>query len=536
MMDRTRAADSVSAANSFPYDLFFVGGGLSSTLTFIQVLDELERMPTATNALLANWRWRIAVADAWGNFGGGLPYGPSVDPMLLLNNDVATMDVRGFHDWLKTNRDRWLGMLRVHPSSAVEKWLRFNQAVLAISQSQPANYLSLFLPRCVFGMFVSDILGDALIRARGLSASVELIREEVVSLEHMGSGFCLKLGSGQSLGAGLVVLGLGSLPPDPAPGLEGTPGYIHDTNSTNGTPLRSMLQVLASCAGKPGCVVIIGSHASAMETIYTIANDERIGQLISALVVISPSGRLPEAIPSGITAPFEPQSVNRLLSRTEVLAEEVIAAALSDAAGARLTGYSVIDYSPPLCSAFGRVFASLSAKEKRRFAEKYGMQFTALNRHTPPEYAAAAREMLREGKLKLIAAEVTAVEPPHGATPCFTVTFKSASGSPGQLSGEAVINCRGSGPLSRTPSLLLRDLLHSDSGIARPNRCGNGIAVSGDFEASPGLFVAGPLLAGHSHGTDYLWNLERAERIDWLARRIAPTIAARLAGDVPSGP
>jgi uncharacterized NAD(P)/FAD-binding protein YdhS len=529
MMTRTCDIDSVFAAIHPHYDLFFIGGGLSSTLTLIQVLRELESMPTANDPPLHDCRWRIAVADTWGNFGGGLPYGRSVNPMLLLNNDVANMDVLGFHHWLKINRDLWLGMLSAHPSPAVAKWLRFNRDVLAISQSQPENYLSLFLPRCVFGMFISDILGDALTRARGLSASVELIREEVVSLERIESGFCLKLAGGQSLGAALVVLGLGSLPPDPAPGLERTCGYIHDTNSANGAPLRSMVKVLAPCAGKPGCVVIIGSHASAMETIYTIAHDERISQLISELVVISPSGRLPEAIPSGTAARFEPQSVNRLLGRREVPAEEVIAAALSDVAEARVAGYSVIDYSPSLCSAFGRVFASLSAKEKRRFVEKYGMQFTALNRHTPPEYAAAARGMLQEGKLRLIAAEVTAVEPPNGAMRCFAVTFKAASGSSGQLSAEVVINCRGAGPLSRTSSLLLRDLLHSDSGIARPNRCGHGIAVSGDFEASPGLFVAGPLLAGHSHGADHLWNLERAERIDWLARRMAPTIATRLA-------
>jgi uncharacterized NAD(P)/FAD-binding protein YdhS len=531
-MDQIHPIDGISATP--PYDLFFIGGGLSSTLTLIQVLRELESMPTATDVPLHDCRWRIAVADTWGNFGGGLPYGHSVNPMLLLNNDVATMDVMGFHDWLAINRDLWLGMLRAHPSAAVAKWLHSNRAVLATSQSQPENYLSLFLPRCVFGMFISDILGDALIRARGLSASVELIREEVVSLEHIESRFFLRSGGGQSLGASLVVLGLGSLPPDPASGLEGTCGYIHDTNSANGAPLRSLVKALASGAGKPGRVVIIGSHASAMETIYAIANDDRISQLISELVVISPSGRLPEAVPSGIATPFEPQSMNRLLSRPEVLAEEVIAAALSDVAEARLDGYSVIDYSPPLCSAFGRVFASLSAKEKRRFVENFGMQFTALNRHTPPEYAAAARGMLQEGKLRLIAAEVTAVEPPHGATRCFTVTFKAASGSSSQLSAEVVINCRGAGPLSRTPSLLLRNLLHSHYGIARPNRCGNGIAVSGDFEASPGLFVAGPLLAGHSHGADHLWNLERAERIDWLARRIAPTIAARLVGEAPS--
>ena len=49
MMTRTCDIDSVFAAIHPHYDLFFIGGGLSSTLTLIQVLRELESMPTAND-------------------------------------------------------------------------------------------------------------------------------------------------------------------------------------------------------------------------------------------------------------------------------------------------------------------------------------------------------------------------------------------------------------------------------------------------------------------------------------------------------
>ena len=143
---------------------------------------------------------------------------------------------------------------------------------------------------------------------------------------------------------------------------------------------------------------------------------------------------------------------------------------------------------------------------------------------------------MREGRLRLIAAEVTAINSPHGAASGFTVAFKMANGVSGQLCAAAAVNCRGSGTLAGAENLLLREILRPDNGIARTNRCGRGITVSGDFEATPGLFVAGPLLAGHSRGSDHLWNLESAQRLEWLARRLAPIIAARLARSPPCVP
>jgi uncharacterized NAD(P)/FAD-binding protein YdhS len=537
MLDRIRPSVNASTNNPNAYDLIFVGSGLSGTLTLIQVLEELRNVWPAVNALRPSRAWRIAVADAWGDFGRGVPYGCSVHPMLLLNNDVAAMDVRGFHGWLAANRNRWLGMLRAHPSAAVASWLQFNRAALAASESEAQHYLPLFLPRCVFGLFMSDILADALLTQEGdRSASVELLQCEVMSLARLGNSFRLGLRDGAPLNAGIVVLALGSLGPDPSPHLEGAPGYVHNVNPPSGAPLHSMLSVLSANIPKPSRAAITGSHASAMEAIYTIAHHHSLNQIISEVVVISPSGRLPDANSSGIEPPFEPRALNCLFTRPPASADEVIAAALRDVDQARKFGYSSIDYSPSLCSAFNRIFGCLSANEKRRFVEEFGMQFTALNRHAPPEYAAAARKLLHEGRLRLIAAEVTDVDPPNAATPRFTITFSPASGSFKQLRAAAVINCRGSGTLAHARDPLLRDILRPDSDIAQPNRCGKGIAVSVDFEASPSVFVAGPLLAGHSCGSDHLWNLERAERLDWMAQRIAPAIAARLANDAPTLP
>jgi uncharacterized NAD(P)/FAD-binding protein YdhS len=93
------------------------------------------------------------------------------------------------------------------------------------------------------------------------------------------------------------------------------------------------------------------------------------------------------------------------------------------------------------------------------------------------------------------------------------------------LRAAVVINCRGSGTLRLTRDQLLREILGPGSDIARSNSTGAGIAVTGDFEASPGMYVVGPLLAGHTTETDHIWNLEDAQRINDLTQRVAAIIA-----------
>ena len=372
MLDRIHPSASLSTANPGKYDLLFIGGGLSGTLTLVQVLKELRSTGTAVKGLRSGDGWRIAVADTSGDFGGGLPYGRSVYPMLLLNNNVATMNICGFHDWLANNRDLWLGMLHAHTTAGIREWLRFNQAALCAAEYEAERYLPLFLPRCVFGLFISDFLAEALTEARHLPADVDLIHGEIVSLARLGKRFRIGFRNGGALDAGTVVLALGSLPPDPAPDLDGTPGYIHNMNPPGGAQLQSVIQALSKGGGKSGRIAIIGSHASAMEAIYTIALEHGLDRVISEIVVISPSGRLPDAHSSGITAPFEPRALHGLIGAPGISAPQVITAALQDAARARQFGYSSIDYSSPLCSAFRRVFENLSANEKRRFVEQFG--------------------------------------------------------------------------------------------------------------------------------------------------------------------
>jgi uncharacterized NAD(P)/FAD-binding protein YdhS len=511
------------------YDMVFVGGGLSSSLSLIHLIRHLRSRATMGERLnLA--QLRLVLIDRFGDFGRGIPYGHLAHPMFLLNNDVSAMNICGFHEWIIAQRERWLGTLRGNQDNTVQDWLRRNQAALMAALADPKLYLRLFLPRWVFGLFMDDLLHEALDHARELGVKIDLIAGEAISLNRESDGV-LRVGlrQGGTLAGRQLLLGVGSLPPDPAPHLEGVPGYLHEPCLPDGNrSFKSLLGKVLTGTDSPRRAVLIGSNATAMEALYMIAHQLDLVAALDEILVVSPSGSLPDAACSDLQRIFEPRSLRRLAQEPDISAEQLIRALVHDAEEAKHSGFSSIDYSGPTCDTFGRVFGRLATAERRRFVEDFGMVFTALNRHTPPEYAAAVESLRGSGKLRTLTARVTSIEPTGATRSSLALAMVTADGVTHEMRADAVINCRGSGTLARTPSPLLRHMLSPETGLAVMNRCGRGLAVSSEFEASPGVFVVGPLLAGHSHGSDHLWNLERAERIDSLAVRVGPVVARRL--------
>jgi uncharacterized NAD(P)/FAD-binding protein YdhS len=517
------------------YDLVIAGGGMSAGLTLIYLLDEFRTKLSGASA--SGWdpsAFRVAWLDSSADFGQGFAYGRAAHPKFLLNNDVSSMNVGGFHRWLPQNHDRWTAKLRQEIDPAVQSWLYRHDQDLATAADNPACYLPMFLPRCVFGMFLSDWLADALDEARRLGVTIDLFPEEATAAGRENACLSVEMNHGAKLVTNTLILALGSLPPDPNPALHTIDGYIHEWKIPDGG--ASLLDAVQRQSAKNktesgSCnAIIIGSHAAAMESLYTIAHDSALNRLLHDICVISPSGRLPQAA-SSRPHEFRPNHLPRLLTAREVSADNLIAAALADAAQAERDGLSSADSGDLIVGAFRKVFPRLSPEQKLLFVERYGARFTMLNRHTPPDYAGAVTELRRQGKLRNVAGKVLHVLAPEKEKK-FEIIFQPSNASRPErtetLQADVVINCRGAGLLSRSNSPFLCSLLHPLHGIARINRSGQGISVSEDFEASPGVFVVGPLLAGHSAGSFHLWNLERAERIEQLAKHTAGILAERI--------
>lgn len=513
-------------------DIVFIGGGLSATMTLVHLIREftVRRKPPA-GALSGAPLLRIALLDRDSEFGCGVPYGNLAHPMFLLNENVATMNFSGLLDWLSVRRERWLELLQAKLCPGVMNWLSRNARALEAARTDPACYLSLYFPRCIFGLFVRELLQAAIADAGRTSvARVDLIRGYATSIERQcDSGFTIRLAEGGSISSRLVILALGSLPPEPVLGLEGVSGYVHDlVRRSPEAALKEVREELESSTSVTRCIAILGSNAAAMEAIYAIRNDPNLTQVLDEIVLISPSGYLPAGTLCGREPAFTARHLETLVERHDVSAHAILNAAAADAEFGRRLGYTSLDYSGPICRAFSEVFVRLSFEERRRFVEEYGGQFTALNRHSPPEYAAAAEFFHQGGRLRLVCARVTAVERLIARRAGFTIRAVGTSGAEVLIRAAAVIDCRGSGSLPSNRVPLLRSILRPESSIARVNRSILGIAVNTDFEASPGVFVMGPLLSGHATRRDAIWNLESAPRIHFLSERLAGIVANRV--------
>ncbi|HEX8255273.1 MAG TPA: hypothetical protein VF846_19190, partial [Thermoanaerobaculia bacterium] len=130
---------------------------------------------------------------------------------------------------------------------------------------------------------------------------------------------------------------------------------------------------------------------------------------------------------------------------------------------------------------------------------------------TTPEYAGAADALRRRGVLRMLRAELTRDD-----------VVRLQETHPAAL----VLDCRGSADLEQTSDPLLRALFAR--GLARINGSGTGLAADEELAAAPGLFVAGPLLAGISNARHCFWNLESAKRLFALSPAVAGAIARIL--------
>ena len=101
--------------------------------------------------------------------------------------------------------------------------------------------------------------------------------------------------------------------------------------------------------------------------------------------------------------------------------------------------------------------------------------------------------------------------------------YKESQNSPQSDYFDIVINCAGSaGLIDNGMSPLLRQL--NESGLCKPTPSNHGLVVGNKFNAAPGFFINGPLLAGNVVGEMGIWHVEHTGRIIGFAKQIANNI------------
>ncbi len=434
-----------------------------------------------------------------------------------------------FLPWLSARQQDWLTPLKQSREGGAKSWFHSNRVSLRQAESECRAYLPLYLPRQVFGQFLQDFLHDTISDAEGKNlANVRSMNGQVVSISKELSGvFRVAFADGVQLLSRRIVLGIGSPPSAAYPELQHAPNYISGSDQWAGSSaleksLAEQLSPGASCR----TIVMLGSSAAAMESLYLLWNLTGACNAIERVVVVSSSGLLPDhhsARTCSVTTRVKHSS-----SEGSPKAEKLLLAVAGDLAESRAAAGPRSYDAGTFSEAFDRAFAALPLFEKRRFVNEFGADFCRLNRHAPPEYVGAVRAIQNTGKLHVMKGYVEEIKTDCKERGEFDVRVAVENGGRLSLPGAILVDCRGPAALSAQPTRLLSSLIHPRTGVVRVNESGRGIQVNENLEANSNLYVIGPLLAGHSSNKDWLWNLESAPRIYSLANRLAETLASRL--------
>ena len=263
------------------YDIAIVGSGISCAYTLIHYILLLKKKlnTEAINTI------KIVVLDKSGEFCTGVPYGSRSGKQSLiitpLKEFLPQPERDRFISWLQENYTSVLLDLEQRTGVLNSQWLKSYKKAMT-----QGNWDELFLPRYIFGWYlkarVQHLLQEA---AQENYLQCDLIGEDVCNINKLDGIYQINTAKSNSLIAKKVVLAIGS-PPNRAAFLGKLEALEHSKSARNNLccitnmyepsqndNVERVFQYLKEAdSAQPRQVLIIGSNASALETLYSLNN------------------------------------------------------------------------------------------------------------------------------------------------------------------------------------------------------------------------------------------------------------------------
>jgi uncharacterized NAD(P)/FAD-binding protein YdhS len=141
------------------------------------------------------------------------------------------------------------------------------------------------------------------------------------------------------------------------------------------------------------------------------------------------------------------------------------------------------------------IWSSLAPKERARFRRHLLSFWDPVRHRLAPVAARRLKHLIEADRVEVLAGRLTRLESVDGASRWMVCVTPRGHGEPLQLQVGAVINCTGSNfDVTRTDSVLIRNLLRS--GLLRPDPDRLGLEIDAEYRcsASPNLYYVGPML------------------------------------------
>ncbi len=510
-----------------PVDLCFIGSGISSSFTLINLLEKLNQ--DQQHICL-----HIVIVEKFDEFHTGIPYGGrSGDSVLLitaLKNFLPEPEYSAFVDWLSRHKTTLLEQMAKSGGPLTTQWLEKHKDNIALNRWE-----DIFIPRAFFGKYLKskiNSLSDHLTSEGKIK--IHYIHSEVTDVEKTALGYTIT-GKNLKLESKKVVLGIGSLP---------THKIHHKKNIQQSDRLLVINEIYKpgldqnlkrisnfitelNSNGNPCNILIIGANASALELLYKLNDSYQADYSETTYCFLSTHGLLPDCeINYQKQAEFTPSHLEALNSKTTLTAAQIADAANNDLNAAQAIHLGAASTVGIISNAFGRLLTKLNPNELKEFACVYGNEIGRRQRCAGQHYLDIIDHLKSHGKFTHIAGRFQRlVQQKNDFYHLEYTDSKTGTITTSPLPYQVVINCIGSTNF-KSDSNQLPSVLNSliSQGLATPNASQIGLEVNQRLECSENLYVVGPLLAGNIIDSKAVWHVEHCGRIIWLSKFLAQNL------------
>ena len=507
------------------YDLAIIGAGISSAYTLINYLLLLDRQLAESNELLQPIK--IVVTEKAGEFWTGIPYGSRSGKTALLISPLIEFipqqaEREHFIEWLNVNRE-WLFDREVYSRGELShKWLQANTADM-----ERGCWDDLFIPRHVFGLYLQQRVSDtiALSVSKG-SIEIDLIAADVWDVRRERDLYRVDFTTTEGdtyFTTEKLILAIGS-PPNvafakPTSDLADICYIDNMYEPSLNFNLDRICKSLARQTDRQ--VLIVGSNAGTLDTLYSINNSKIATDLIEKFIILSPNAAFPHRISREVPAlDYTPQHLVKLVASETFTAKQIFEAVRLDVADATAANINISDIYSHISKVTMQGLNLLSTAEQAQFVFIYAVEIGKLQRRAGGEYLDVVNNLIDRDKLEFIKGKfVSSTVRETGNLSCEYVDGDDRTQKTIDASIGVIINCAGFQDVTKSSSLLIQNLIRRK--ICIPNQSQRGFIIDKNFETSKNCYVMGPLVAGNIDGDFRIWHAESCQRILGLSQHLA---------------
>ncbi|MGL5078605.1 MAG: hypothetical protein ACRDBG_22630, partial [Waterburya sp.] len=303
-----------------------------------------------------------------------------------------------------------------------------------------------------------------------------------------------------------------------------TPNMYEPSQDRNIEQILEFLKQSQIQNSEPSQVLILGSNASALETLYSLNNIPEANNLISKFIVISPNGEFPHLIDdNSVSTTYIPQNLISLAESSEFTAKQILEAVKQDVQAALEQNETVNRTYAVISKAVIKALNLLSFEEQKLFVIKYGVEIGKFQRRAGKDYLNVVDKLIFQGRLEFLKGKFVKTIPlPTGRIGFEFITSDSNQTEIFAEPIQVIINCAGFQNLTQSTSPLIQNLIQQD--ICTPNDSLCGFEMNENFAANENFYLMGPLVAGNINDKLKVWHAESCGRIINLSQQLAEVL------------